>query len=422
MGYKRRFAFKGQEMERETVRETGLVTRFAGHVPQVPTAPQVDVAALTTGDEDPMYVTLQIAETGRVSGNRLRYDDALLATVEEQVVGADALMGHLPENARSAAYPVNSSGSVPFAGHWVGTTREEKVLWGKAYIPPGEVREYIRRLKATGGKLGTSIYGQGVFENQPDGTRRLKAFNLESLDFAPHGRAALKLAGDFAVTAEMDKPTRGEPMEMQVSDVPQVVREQIIQQAQATASTERVAELEEQVSEMRAATHLVAELRSTLGEGSDVLATVREMHSTLSQIAETMQSAGDWSGLPERVNEMYNAVAEMQAQQFESALDAAVAGTTADWQNAAGDKRVAALHAQVRQAALHELGSERAPERVAEAVNAAWASEPVQTIAETVRASIAGPAAVVGPKGQTLGREDLFSEEARRKRASRFGK
>lgn len=411
----------------EQVREMGLTTQFAGRVPDVPTATQVDVEALTAGDSDPMFVTLQVAESGRLSQNRLRYDDGLLNVIAEQMVGADARMGHVPEGAQNSVYPVTTSGSVPLAGHWVGSSRDGNVLWGKAYIPPGEVREYIRRLKATGGKLGTSIYGRGAFEAHNDGSRRLKAFLLESVDFAPPNRAALPLSGAFAVTAEMtDEGNKNQMDNITINDVPEVVREQIIQQAQGAASMERVAELEQQNAELRGNAEVVAELQQTLGQSDNLTVTVREMHDALVAIAEAVQVTGDsvqWGDVRQRVTELHQTVAEMRAQQFEVTLNEAVAETTVSWKNVGDDPRVKALHAQVRSAALAQLADDRSAEAVAEAVKTAWASESIQVIAEAVKSSIAGPPAFVGGKGKdkSASREDLFSEEARRNRANRFG-
>jgi hypothetical protein len=55
------------------------------------------------------------------------------------------------------------------------------------------------------GRIATSVYGTARFENFADGKRRAHNFVLESLDFAPPERAALKLGGDFFVTAEMEQ-------------------------------------------------------------------------------------------------------------------------------------------------------------------------------------------------------------------------
>jgi len=227
-----------------------VVGEFRGDFPEIAPDPRVDLETLTGGDDHPFFLTLPVGEVGKVSENGLRYDEALVEAIQEQVVGRGGIMGHIKHEERSTAFPIEDV-------DWVGVARQGTTLWGKAYIPPGEVREYVRRLKARGGKLATSIYGPyAQREALQDGTHRIRGLRLESLDLAPAERAALKLGGMFGVTAQMeqskedmeaDMPLTKEQViaELTVDEIPQALREQIATGVEADRDAEdRIAELE----------------------------------------------------------------------------------------------------------------------------------------------------------------------------------
>lgn len=359
-----------------------VVAEFRGDFPAVETDSRVDIDALTAGDEDPFFVILPVARVGEVSANGLLYDEALVETIQEQMVGRGGLMGHIRDDERDTAFPIEDA-------DWVGVQRENGTLWGKAYIPPGEVREYIRRLKARRGKLATSIYGPYAEREEGDGgSWRALGFELEQLDLAPADRAALNLGGRFAVTAQMTNETdddRDESEDIQmnkeellkeltVADLPNTLREQVIIDYEAEAENEgRIAELK--------------------GERDELL---------------------------ERVSELESKLDKMKRAKFEAEVDRVVSETV-DWRVDGEDaeKRVKMLEDQFKNRILSEIGDEKEAERISEVAERVWESENMRLLAETVRDALSGGPAIVG--GQQYFTQIEDSPEARRAARAQVG-
>jgi SAM-dependent methyltransferase len=340
------------------------VSEFRGAFPSVETDQRVDLAALTTGDESPFFVTLPIARVGETSANGLLYDEELVKAIEAQLVGKGGIMGHIEEEKRATEFPVEDV-------DWVGIARVGDTTWGKAYIPPGAVREYVRRLKARGGRLATSIYGPyDKREALGDGTYRLAGLRLEQLDLAPADRAALKLGGQFGITAQMEIADLENPdksdnhqeddemeksqviAELTASEIPQTLRDQIIQEFKEKDDAEkRVTELEKE-------------------------------RDAFKKKAEDAQKLVD----------------EKLAHEFDASLDAKVAELTKEWK-VEGDeakKKVDAFKLSLRDKIVSELGDGRTAEKLDAAATAAW--EALKPIAETVRDALAGPPARISGK------------------------
>lgn len=356
------------------------VAEFRGDFPQINVDQRVDMGALTKGDDDPFFVTLPVARVGETSANGLVYDDELVRAIEQQAVGKGGIMGHLADDERDTAFPIEDA-------DWVGVLRQGNTLWGKAYIPPGEAREYIRRLKARGGKLATSIYGpyQERLPGEAEGSHRIRGLRLEQLDLAPADRAALQLGGDFAITAQMtetenndledDMPTKQEIIaELKANDLPETLREQIINDWQATNEQEgRVQELEQQVEDRDT---LISELKDQL-----------ETH---------------------------------RVKEFEAALDNTVAELI-DWnvKDEAAQAKVDAFSRTVRGRILSELGEERSADKVKETAETVW--EEMKPVAEMLRDALSGGAAVVTSRVNGNGRKLEDTPEARQKARARVG-
>lgn len=326
-----------------------IVGEFRGNFPDVPIADGVDLAELKALDPDPMFVVLPVVpKVGAVSKNGLLYDEALVKSIETQIntKRPGGRFGHLREDERDSAFPIPD-------GMWLGAKREGDTLWAKAYIPGGAARDHVRRLKAVGGSIATSIYGKGSYEaTDKKGVRRLTDFNLETLDFAPPERAALGYAATPIVTREMEiEMDRNQIIsELTVEDIPARLRDAI------------VAEFRLQVQDRDT---LIAQLQTT--------------------------------------------VAEFQRQQTESAIDAKVAELTA-WQ-VAGDAalaKLAAFRRTLRSRLVAELAGDVGQlDTVAETV---WAD--LKPLAETVRDALAGPPALVAGKSKASPswRDDLAAK------------
>lgn len=357
-----------------------VVSEFRGNFPDIPVAPGVDLAELRSLDADPFFVTLPIVpRVGAVSKNGLLYDEALVSSVERQIntKRPGGIFGHLKDEDRGTAYPIPE-------GMWVGAKRDGDQLWAKAYIPPGAARDHIRRLKAVGGQISTSIYGKGKYEaTETKGVRRLLDFDLESLDFAPPQRAALGHGAVPNVTSEFEKegPTMDRNQiiaELTAADIPATIREQIVRDAQAQSNTaQTISELRTQVSDRDA---MVAELQTT--------------------------------------------VAEFRRREFDGAIDARVAELT-NWK-ITGDAAKAKLDSfrrTLRSRIVSELGT--APggspdaDKIKTVIETVWAD--LQPLAETVRDALAGPPAIVGSKVRTAQPEFTDTPEARAKARAILG-
>lgn len=349
------------------------IAKLRGGFPDVPIAAGVDMEELKILDPQPVFVTLPvIPEIGTVSKNGLLYDEALASSIEEQIntKRPGGIFGHLKDEDRDTSFPIPPA-------MWVGALRVGQALWAKAYISPGAARDHIRQLKAMGGSIATSIYGKGTREAVKAGVNRLKDFDLESLDFAPPSRAALGYASAPNVTAEL---TQDEPVEetrhmeiVTVKDIPQNLREQIIQEFQATNNRQdAVTELTQQVADRDT---VIAELRAS--------------------------------------------VQASQVREFDNTLDTEI-GKLVNWQvkGEAAQSKVDAFKRTLRSRILAEMGTERKAERISEIVATVWAD--LKEIAETVRDALAGPSAIVGNKMRqqsTL----VDTPEARQKAISEFG-
>lgn len=242
-------------------------TQFVDKYPSVPYAPGIDVQGLLSGDSDPMFVTLKVAEVDSISGNGRYYDREFINGLYEQILAKrpPGNRGHIPDSERATLYPEP-------AGYWVGATLDKNTLWGKAYIPANSsIREEVRIRKLTKGKMSTSIYGMGtqVWDDKKQAWR-VEDFVLESIDFAPAERAGVSsLATVPLVTSEMkgEKPMEPKPIHEVIQEmkldhikfIPQSVIQEIVK-----ASNEA---------------KMVAELRTVLGESADVVAEVKALRA-----------------------------------------------------------------------------------------------------------------------------------------------
>ncbi len=348
-------------MEKKQVRENGILSSFRGAFPAIENYAEIDMDALMNGDDDPFFVTLEIAQIGRISRNRLNYDEALVNEIANQLREADAYRGHVswlsPET-----YPTSEV-------LWVGHAMVGDSLWAKGYIPPGKTREDMRRKKARNQKVGTSIYGMGVQEwNEEQNFYYLREFDLISVDLVHAKEASLQTSQVFQITSEKADdignqtqpqkeavmPTREEVLaSLTASEIPAYLREAIQREAVTPVTAERDA------------------LKVQLGETQNAL-----------------KSAND-------------ALNQFRVQAFESALTNAVHDLTANWNltTESAKAKVAQLHGTIKSLALFKLGESRDASKIAETVRQTWDEN--KLLAESVRDSLSGGAAVVSAKTQT---------------------
>lgn len=350
----------------------GFVSEFVAEFPAIPLPLDIDVTTLEAGDGAPFFVTLPIVpEIGVVSGNGLLYDDELVSEIEAQINAKrpGANFGHLPEETRDVAFPHPKA-------FWVGALRVGQTLWAKCYVPAGEAREHLKNLRAVGGKIATSIFGRGDYEDVKRGVKRLMNFELETVDFAPPERAALGYAAPVLVTAEMDEDAEsetnmGNEVVTEMAQVSEQIKAQIIAEYEQEAGTKRT----------------IAELTTRAEVAEQELENVREQlrgHA----VAEVRRTVRD------RVAELTK------------------------WQVSNPDAmpEVEAFRRTVAEFAQEKLRESTDIVQAKQVVDGVWTQ--MQPLAETLRDKLAGPAAVVnGRVRETGGRKPLEDTPEARQRA-----
>jgi len=378
-------------MKREILRDGQRVQvrefkphRFKGEIPDVPTYDLIDKELLYQGDSDPFHVTLAVMRVGEVSDNGLLYDAELVERIEEQLAGSGGIRGHLGFF-NMDEYPVEE---IHWVGHW---RRDDGITWAKGYIPPGETREDVRRKKATGGSIGTSIFGWGELEEVADDVYKLRNFELETLDLVPAKRAALKMGAwsGFKITKETEKQEEiMAEQELTMADIPEALREQIVREATINAD-ERVAKLQAELEQRN----------RCIGEMEQAAAAAQARITELETAGAAQQT---------RIDELEGAV-------FERQLIDQIAALTAGWNvtSEAGRKKVAALHDNMRLIVMAELNGCRDLATLRETVSNVW-QQRFQVLAEAVIKELAGPPAIVGgSKGMDQGWKPMDPAEAR---------
>lgn len=305
----------------ETIRDQICIGEFSGARPVIPFAGGLSVEDFREDDPEPFFVELPIAEAGVTSGNNRHYDEAFIRELERQVVEKRpvANMGHIPDAERSTSHPLP-------AGYWVGAARDGNRLWGKAYIPPGAVREYMRMAKKVGRKVGTSIYGvaEQVFDKAL-GAYRVKGIELESIDFGAAERIGVKtLAAVPVVAREMVE-------EIDMSDEKQVVdRATVIREMTREDAAILPAAVREAVIESAPSVGVLATVAEMVG-GEDVVASVRAIIDERDALRRDVVAAEMDAQINERVKaeQMRGIVRELVAARVPANREAVTAALDA---------------------------------------------------------------------------------------------
>lgn len=349
--------------EMKTVREFKR-SNFRGKYPTVETAPSVDVEMLHGTDTDPFYVTLPVAVVGEVSRNGLRYDEELVGIMEAWMSSRTGIMGHTPDYEADTAFPKPEI-------YWVGATREGAALWAKGYVPPGETREAIRRLKATGADIATSIYGRGFAVMHEDYSYNLENFEFLRLDLAPTEQAALQLGGPVTITSEMSKSTTEEPVD----------KNQVL----ASLTAEDADKLPKTVIESIVSKHVPTDAGR-----------VQELETLTAAQART-------------IAEMERKINEFQRVAFDASLSSFIEEKVT-WK-ATTDEAVNALKTfreTVRQAVEAKVAGSTDIEKAKRTFGELWERQ-FRVLAETMVNALSGPSAVVAPTPKKDWRDEIVA-------------
>ncbi len=178
-------------------------SEFVGQI-KVPFAEDVNLDELTKDDNDPMFVTVQVAQEG-VSKNKRYYSKELIQDISRQInkIKPDAYFGHLTDAERTTKNPKSQT-------IWLGSVVKEingkLAVFAKGYVLPyaDELKAYLKKAKAASKQVAVSLYGQAEQEwNDALNGYKMKNFMLESIDWARSQSAGIAPSVDFQITAEM---------------------------------------------------------------------------------------------------------------------------------------------------------------------------------------------------------------------------
>ena len=252
------------------------IFEFRGQYPTVPITEGVDYEALIAGDDEPLFVTMPIGKAGSTSGNKRHYDEKFITELEKQVLSKRpiGLMGHLKDEDRKTEFPEE-------AVHWVGAVRENDMLWGKGYVPPGPVRDRVKRYKNTGRPLATSIDAKASGQWDTDlGAMKMDgaSLDLHQIDFAPADRVGIAaLAAVPHLSREMEDGTIDENIGDEMADKLDVLKELTAEDVKHLPDSVKTAILE--TVEIPTEVEQVKEIRETLSleEDADVNKRIKEI-------------------------------------------------------------------------------------------------------------------------------------------------
>lgn len=245
---------------------------FDGGNITVPLAKGVNLEELLTGDDDPMFVTID-ALSDTVSGNKRRWTSDELHRVAKQVMETkpDGYQGHLRQEDRSSKAP---DAVTMWLGAKVTNHKGKNRLFVKGYVLPkaSQFKDYLRRAGAAGKNVAVSVYGQ-AFEKWNESLKafEIENFQLESIDWARPGAEGVPNSGYLKITAEMkeegDEMTKEEALKSATAAELREHAPAIVQEIEEGARTE----LQSTVSEMVTITGVSAEadLKKTVQEMSD---------------------------------------------------------------------------------------------------------------------------------------------------------
>ncbi len=374
---------------------------FGASIPLYPGVDREGLYELEKEGSEPFNVVLDVFVYNVTSENGLVYDEEFVNTLLEQLPGKGGIFGHVKAWDADTAFPIE-------AADWIGHIRVGDTIYAKAYIPPGENRNFVHRIVKRGGQIRTSLQGAGVEipvlaeTGEPTGQYRLKDFSLSRLDFAPAEGSALRnhQSGVPIITSETIRPTQDNAMTaITITDVPASVKEQIIKEAQLVSDVKRVAELETKLTELQQARETAA------AETKKLMDSAIEKDRRIAELTAVNESA-------------LKQIAEHRETEFKALVETTIAAYTENWHvtSEAAKQKVEALHNLMRAPLLMMPADARTAEQVKIFARQLWEQQ-FQPIAESVQRDLAGPGALVMPKHNAVGQQsnnriDLESGDA----------
>lgn len=245
----------------------------------------VDLAELTKGDKDPLFVTVEVIHEG-VSRNNKYYDRSIIEELCKQILSKkpNAYQGHLDVSEMNNKNPDAKT-------IWIGAGLKEVdgklALFAKGYLLPKDTKfkDYMRRAVAAGKRLPVSIFAMSnqVYDSVKK-VYRIVGLSLQSIDWAREfAEGVPSLTGTALLTTEMSEFNLLNNLEM---DYDKITLKDL-----KDNRPDIVSEIESNVK----STQVVAEMASSLNVSEEVLVeTVQNQGKELSNlkgiVAETRKS------------------------------------------------------------------------------------------------------------------------------------
>lgn len=300
----------------------------------IPFFEAVDIAGLTKGDPEPFYLVRPLFEIGKTSGANILYDETLVGELVAQMPGKGGAMGHPDKHNTDTAFPME-------VADWVGAKRVGNIVYGKAYIPPGETREMVRRIHARGGGIRTSIFAKAIQEVDAQGHVRLRNPVLRRIDLAPETEASHKAGEDkFDIVYQMDK--------METSTMTKTPTPVVVPVAEMSNPADMQAEMRKMLSEMS-----IGDLMEMLGDDRmDEISQMYAKRKGKSMVAAEMVAEMDAHQtviveMRGQIDALQQANAAFQERAFNTELDRQIETATA-WGNHAHGEDAQAEVAKTR--------------------------------------------------------------------------
>lgn len=221
-----------------------FVSSLSGKYPDVPFNEGVTLEQIQEVDDDPVFLTLPLMKVGDRGKDGLLYTEAFVKRIISEMKSKARYgnMGHVPKSERDSSFPSPKA-------LWVGVMQDsDGTVWGKSYLSDPGFKQTVRQMKVTKAELATSIYGTHNPDKMTfhtDGSYEVDAstFILESVDFAPPERAALRKGHKPVLTTQMENNdmTKEELLaQLKVEDVPENLVNAIIEQFTTEKNSEEV--------------------------------------------------------------------------------------------------------------------------------------------------------------------------------------
>ena len=178
---------------------------------------EAKVKKILERDQDPMFVTIQVAREG-VSKNKRLYTADTMQEIADQINNdnLDGYSGHLTKEEREHKNPDSET-------IWLGATvskdKDGKTcVYAKGYVMPyaKKRRQYLQTAFDLGKRVAVSIFGgaEKAVYNSSEKAYEIKGLALESIDWARSKSEGIPNDGTLILTSEMvnNKPTKGEDM------------------------------------------------------------------------------------------------------------------------------------------------------------------------------------------------------------------